>query len=51
MLYLDVSLKKTTCFDASMHHLHGVLLLYQRYMPVKKQRNSLKIMQCSIETC
>jgi len=33
--------KKTrTCFDASLHHLQGVLLLYQSYMPVKMQSSS-----------
>jgi hypothetical protein len=25
------------CFDASMHHVQGVLLLHQSYMPVKIQ--------------
>jgi len=29
--------KTSTCFDASIHHLQGVLLLYQSYMPVKMQ--------------
>ena len=30
-------LKTRTCFDASMHQLQRVLLLYQSYMPVKMQ--------------
>jgi hypothetical protein len=36
-LILNCTKKITTCFNVSMHHLQGVLLLNQSYMPVKMQ--------------
>ena len=35
-------LKTRTCFDASVHHLQGVILLRQSYMRVKINFNALR---------
>jgi hypothetical protein len=39
-------LKTRTCFAALMHHLQGVLLLYQSYMLVKMQSISRLRLKC-----